>query len=600
MNASTNYRLNRHDANSDELAKGGFVRAAKKLWPLLREEKGKLALAFLAAVASSGLNLAGPLLTGYAIDQGMRVGDFQVVLGFAAMLVVVYLAAFAANYWQISVIGKVSQRMLWRLRNLVFAKLQELPLAFFNQNKAGDLIARINNDTEKVNTFFSQSLGRFVANFFIVLGSGVFIFIIDWRLSLVALIPAAVIAVFTLAANPWAKRHNKRSLDAAGALSAEVQESIGNFRVVLAFDRRDYFRARFAEANEKSFRAAVGAGLSSGVFTPVYEFAASVSQLLVLGYGIHLIAQGELAIGLLVSFILYITRFYDPLREVAQLFASLQGALAGWDRIGEILRLESNLKVLPAETVGFAAQAAEGARPPVIEFRNVSFGYPEGATVLSDVNFKFEQGKTYALVGPTGGGKTTTASLIARLFDPTAGTVLLDGRDIRTYTPAERAKKIGFILQDAFLFSGTVRDNVLYGREGGEKTTTAELEALLRERGLDRLLARFDKGLDTKVGAGGALSLGQRQLIAFIRAVLREPEILILDEATANIDTVTEKVLEEVLEKLPKSTTRVVIAHRLNTIERADDIFFVNSGEVREAGSMEHAVEMLLHHKRTS
>jgi ATP-binding cassette, subfamily B, bacterial len=203
-------------------------------------------------------------------------------------------------------------------------------------------------------------------------------------------------------------------------------------------------------------------------------------------------------------------------------------------------------------------------------------------------------------VGPTGGGKTTTASLIARLYDPTSGTVFLDGRDIRSYEPAERVKKIGFILQDAFLFSGTVRDNILYGNDKYAEIATADLEALLKERGLDMLMERFDKGLDTVVTAGGSLSLGQRQLIAFIRAVLREPEILILDEATANIDTVTEKVLEDILSKLPKSTTKVVIAHRLNTIANADDIFFVNSGELREAGSMEHAVELLLHGKRKS
>jgi ATP-binding cassette subfamily B protein len=212
-----------------------------------------------------------------------------------------------------------------------------------------------------------------------------------------------------------------------------------------------------------------------------------------------------------------------------------------------------------------------------------------------------EKGRTYALVGPTGGGKTTTASLLARLFDPTEGVVLLDGRDIRTFTAQERTQKIGFILQDPILFTGSVRDNILYGNETYKDYSNEELTTVLRDSGLEALLARFDEGLETKVVLGGdGISLGQKQLIAFIRAVLRNPELLILDEATANIDTVTEKMLEDILRKLPASTTRVIIAHRLNTIENADEIFFVNGGEILRAGSLEQAVDLLLQGKRVS
>jgi ATP-binding cassette subfamily B protein len=223
-----------------------------------------------------------------------------------------------------------------------------------------------------------------------------------------------------------------------------------------------------------------------------------------------------------------------------------------------------------------------------------------GKKVLHDVNFVFEKGKTYAFVGPTGGGKTTSAGLVSRLFDSTEGTVYLHGRDIRSYEPAVRAEKIGFILQEPFLFTGTVRENIAYGNPlyTGENLRT--LEVHLRDAGLESLIARFTKGLDTKVGSQANLSLGERQLIAFIRAVLRRPDILILDEATANIDTVTEELLQSILEKLPADTVRVVIAHRLNTIENADEIFFVNGGEVTPAGSMEHAVDMLLNGKRES
>ena len=244
------------------------------------------------------------------------------------------------------------------------------------------------------------------------------------------------------------------------------------------------------------------------------------------------------------------------------------------------------------------AERVSQAAPALIEFRDVSFAYPNGKDVLRHDSFRLEKGKTYALVGPTGGGKTTTASLLARLYDPTEGVVLLDGRDIRTFTPAERAQKIGFILQDPILFTGTVRDNILYGNAAYKDYSNEELAAVLHESGLETLLTRFDEGLDTKVTlAGDGISLGQKQLIAFIRAVLRNPELLILDEATANIDTVTEKMLEDILRRLPDTTTRVIIAHRLNTIENADEIFFVNAGEIVRAGSLEQAVDLLLQGK---
>jgi ATP-binding cassette subfamily B protein len=267
--------------------------------------------------------------------------------------------------------------------------------------------------------------------------------------------------------------------------------------------------------------------------------------------------------------------------------------MASLDRISAVLALEPNLPQLPPQP----------ARPgPVLSFENVQFHYPGSAQpVLHDATFALNAGRTYALVGPTGGGKTTTASLMARLYDPTGGRVLLDGRDIRSATAEERASKIGFILQEPFLFTGTIRDNIVYGHAELKKLSNEALSARLDARNLSGLLARFEQGLDTKVTVGGVgVSLGQKQLVAFMRAVLREPEILVLDEATANIDTVTEQLLEEILRELPPSTTKVVIAHRLNTIENADEIFFINAGEITSAGSMAHALELLLHGRRES
>jgi ATP-binding cassette subfamily B protein len=237
----------------------------------------------------------------------------------------------------------------------------------------------------------------------------------------------------------------------------------------------------------------------------------------------------------------------------------------------------------------------------LITFKNVDFRYPDSKNILHNISFSLEKGKTYALVGPTGGGKTTTASLIARLYDPTEGQVLLQGRDIRSYSAEERTQKIGFILQEPFLFTGTIKENILYGNKKYADYTSAQLIEVMEKASLHTLLERFDEGLDTKVVSGGeSVSLGQKQLIAFMRAVLRDPELLVLDEATANIDTVTEQLLEEILRRLPEETTRVIIAHRLNTIENADEIFFVNAGEITRAGSFNHAMNMLLQHERNT
>ncbi len=567
--------------------------ALLKLWPLLKDEKWTLVLAIVAIVLNAGLNLLAPLLIGHTIDAYVVTGQYQGVLLFSAILLVIYATALVANYFQTTLMGGIGQRLLFNLRNAVFTKLQALPVAFFNQNKAGDLISRINNDTDKLNQFFSQALMQFIGNLFMIVGAGIFLLSLNIRLGGAALLPALGLLIITQILSAWIRRKNTLSLQAIGGLSAEIQESLHNFKVVVAFNRRDYFRTRFGAANEENFSMSVKAGIANNIFTPIYGFCSNLAQLIVLAYGIELITTGAFTIGLLISFLAYVTRFYDPLRQLASVWASFQAGMAGWDRIAAILALESDMTVVPAEKAQLPA--------PFLEFQDVHFSYPDGKEVLHGISLTLERGKTYALVGPTGGGKTTTASLMARLYDPTEGKVLLEGKDIRSYEPSERTQKIGFILQEPFLFTGTVRENILYGNDQYKNLSDSEVIEHLEKANLDQLLARFEQGLQTKVTSGGeAISLGQRQLIAFMRVVLRNPDILILDEATANIDTVTEQLLEEILEKLSKETTRVIIAHRLNTIENADEIYFVNAGDVIRAGSFDHALEMLLHGKRQS
>lgn len=585
-----NYALNNPGQASKNLSTFAALRAFA---PILKGSGPALALSLVALLVNSGVTLVAPLLMGIAIDEHVAVGDFAGVVRYSVFIFGLFLAGLVASYVQIRVMGGVAQKMLFTLRNRIFSKLQELPVAFFNQNKAGDLISRINNDTDKLNVFFSQTLMHFVGNMIMIVGAGAFLLTINPRLGLASLAPAAALFLFTRAVSPWVRARNAISLKNVGGMSAEIQESLDNFKVIVAFNRRDYFRKRFAEVSAENYRSAVSAGIANNVFTPVYGLSANIAQLAVLSYGILLIASGQFTVGLLISYLSYVTRFYDPLRHIAALWAIFQTALAAWDRISAILTLTSDLQVME----GTGAGTSQG----LLEFRGVHFRYPDGKEVLHGIDFVLEPGKTYALVGPTGGGKTTTASLMARLYDPTEGTVLLNGKDIRSYGHTERTNAIGFILQEPILFTGTVRDNLLYGNDDLAHLSAEELAQSLKDANLDRLLSRFDKGLDTPLSsAGEAVSLGQKQLIAFMRAVLRKPKLLILDEATANIDTVTEQLLEDILRKLPAETTKVIIAHRLNTIENADSIFFVNAGTVVEAGSMEHAVDMLLHGKRDS
>lgn len=561
-----------------------------RLEPLMTGERNSIIIAVSAILISSLASLTAPVLIARAVDTYIRVKDAHGLLLVAGLVMAVYLCGAVASYVQVRTMGSAGRRLLFRLRNALFTKLQELPVAFFNQNKAGDLISRLNNDTDKLNQFVAQALMQFMGSAFMIVGAGIFLLSLNIRLGAAALLPAVIVLGITRSTSGWVKGRNVKSLQGLGGMSSEIQESLNNFKVIVAFNRVDYFRRKFEAANEINYTAATAAGFANNIFMPLYGLSATLAQLIVIAYGIRLIQDGQISLGLLMGFLMYVNSFYMPLRQLAAVWSSFQMGLAALDRISDVLSLEPDMSLTAASTVNSGA---------VLSFRNVDFAYPGGQNILRNISFDLEKGKAYALVGPTGGGKTTTASLMARLYDPTEGSVYLNGRDIRSWKPEERAQKIGFILQDPFLFTGSVRDNIVYGNPELKDHTSAQLAEVLDHANLSSLLERFSEGLDTKVAtSGNSISLGQKQLIAFMRATLRKPELLILDEATANIDTVTEQLLEEILAKLPATTTKVIIAHRLNTIDNVDQIFFVNSGEITEAGSMEHAVDMLLHGKR--
>ena len=572
-----NYILNQ---TAKPQRKISILAAVKRIVPFIKGERKNIILAIGAILVTSIATLIEPIIIGHTIDKYIQTKNFSGVLFFSGVLLAIYVISLFSRYIQTKRMGGIGRRTLFNLRNAIFNKLQELPVEFFNQNKAGDLISRINNDTDQLNQFFSQALMQFVGNVFLIGGVGVFLLVLNIRLGAAALVPALGVFIITQLISDFVRRKNLENLQSLGGMSTEIQESINNFRVIIAFNRLDYFRQKFKKVNDRNFKVAASAGFANNIFAPIYGLASNLAQIIVLAYGIYLISTSSFTVGLLISFLLYVNSFYNPLRQLASMWSSLQQSLAGLDRISEVLDLSSNLNVILA--------------PPysskyLLEFRNVSFSYPEGQPILRNINLGFER------------GKTTTASLMARLYDPTEGIILLDGRDIRSYQPEERTRKIGFILQEPLLFTGTVGDNLIYGNDDCKNCSSEELLDLLEKNNLSNLLAHFEQGLDTPITTSSdAVSLGQKQIIAFIRAVLRKPEILILDEATANIDTVTEQLLEKIIQKLPQQITKIIIAHRLNTIKNADEIYFVNDENIIKAGSMELAVDMLLHRKRAS
>ena len=616
-----NYNLTAQDKGEHNTDKN-----EKSLWHSLREiiklmsgEKKVAIAALFVIICNSALNLAAPLLLAYAVDHYVVKADVTGIFISAGILLVLYAIGFFAQYFQMTQTGGIGQRVVWNLRNKIFNKLQELPIQFFNQNKTGDLISRINNDTELLNQFFSQYITRFVDSIFMLVGITVTVLVVSPKFGGALLAPAIGLLIITKLMGGWLRKRSTKSLQSIGGMSAEIQESLNNFKVIVAFNRRDYFKKKFDEANQTTFNANMSASIANSTVAPLYDLAANLAQLIVLTYGIYLVSTGEITIGLVLAFFTYAEKFYYPLRQFAAIWTSFQLSLAGWDRINQVLQLESNLVVLgKASSKALDTDSAIDKRvnDSIISFEDVSFTYEsfesvhaeslrEGLEntseskkwVIQHTNFNLQKGKTYALVGPTGGGKTTTASLMARLFDPTEGLVKLAGYDIRTLTQEERTKRIGFILQEPFLFSGTVRENILYGCDILQDNK--QIEKNIED--FKPLLKSFEKGIDTVIkGGGDGMSLGQKQLIAFMRACIRQPDILILDEATANIDTVTETLLEGVLQKLPSTTTKVIIAHRLNTIKDADEIFFVGGGKVTPAGSFENAMDLLIHNKRES
>jgi len=575
-------------------AQQSLIATLKSLWPFVQPDLPLLCASASVILLNSGLNVAIPFMIGKTIDTAIVHRQPELLLWWVFGLLGVFGAAFVTQLGQIAMMGIAGQRILGRLRQAVFNHLQSLPLTYFQLHPAGDLISRITNDTDKLNQLFSESFTRFVGSGAVIIGIGTVMILLQPLLAVTALCMTLGLLIITLLLSPLLQRLNSLALTTVGGLASQLRDTLQNFKVVIAYHIQHFFAQRFIDANDISYRSAVKSGIANTIVIPLYDAAGNLAVLAVLVVGLGLLRQQLITLGLLISFIAYTDRFYQPLRILANIWSNIQGSLAAWGRVQQIFseKTEADGEATITQT------AAPGEE--LVSFHDVTFGYTVDQVVLQQTSLSFAAGKTYALVGPTGGGKSTFASLLARLYRPTSGEIHFLGKPLNEYARQELSKSIGFILQDPVFFSGTLAENLKYGNFELTNCTDDQLLDQLINQGLSEILEKFPDGLKTSLSAQQQLSLGQRQLAAFLRAILRRPILLILDEATANIDTITEQLLQKMLATLPHSTTQIVIAHRLQTIREADQIFFINQGIVQPAVSYEAAISLVSTAKRSS
>ena len=531
-------------------------------------------LIILGALSQAG----GPYLIGRAIDQDILGGDPAGLFRTMLLLLVVYGVGTFASRGQILQVGSVGQSILASLRMRIFGRLLRLPLGYFDKRPAGDLMSRVTNDVDTLNQFLSQGLTQLLGSLFSLIGIVIAMLILDWRLALACytIVPVMLLANVYFARR--ARRAFRTTRETVGDVTAGLQEEIVGVREAQAFNRTEANIERFRERNAANRTANVQAVAITSAFAPTIDVLSTLAIALTIGYGGYLVVTGTLTVGLLTAFLIYVQQFFRPIQLASQVYTQAQSALAGGERIYNILDEDPE----PPDPPGILRLDSMQGR---IEFENVVFAYDDKGDrpVLQNIDFSIEPGQTVALVGPTGAGKTTIANLIPRFYDVSAGAVRVDGYNVREVERRSLRTRIATVLQEPFLFSGTIAENIGYGKADA---TREEIEAATQAVSAHGFIAALPDGYGTQLGAGGeTLSQGQRQLVSFARAVLTDPRILILDEATSNIDTRTEALIQEALGTLLKGRTSVVIAHRLSTIRTADLILVIEAGRIAERGT---------------
>jgi ATP-binding cassette subfamily B protein/subfamily B ATP-binding cassette protein MsbA len=548
----------------------------RRLLGELRPYSRQLVLAFVLVVLGAGAQAGGPWLIGRAIDRFIFGGDPVGLAWTMLLLLGVYVVGTFASRGQLRQVGRVGQSILASLRERIFERLLRLPLGYFDRHPLGDLMSRVTNDVDTLNQLLSQGLTQLLGSFFSLIGIVVAMLVLDWRLALVCFTIIPVMLLVNVYFARRARRAFRTTRETVGSVTAGLQEEIVGIREAQAFNRTEENIERFRERNAANRAANVQAVAITSAFAPTIDVLSTLATAVVIGYGGYLVVSGTLTVGLLTAFLIYVQQFFRPIQLASQVYTQAQAALAGSERIYNILDE-------PPEPPDPPGTLELGSMKGRIEFENVTFAYEPGRPVLSDVDFTIEPGQTVALVGPTGAGKTTIANLIPRFYDVSAGAVRVDGHDVREVKRRSLREKIATVLQEPFLFSGTIAENIGYGKTDA---TRKEIEAAARAVSAHDFIAALPDGYDTRLGeGGGTLSQGQRQLVSFARAVLADPRILILDEATSNVDTRTEALIQEALSTLLQGRTSVVIAHRLSTIRNADLILVIEAGRIAERGT---------------
>ena len=548
-----------------------------RLWKYLGRQRWSLVMIALMVVASAGLDLLGPFLLGRAIDNYIIPRDLSGLARVAVWLLMVYAANSLLNWGQNFLTAGMAQRALRDIRSDLFGALGRLPLRFFDTRAHGDLMSRLTNDVETINQVLSGSVTQIVSGILSAMGIAIAMMLLNPVLGAVSL---STVALLTLIANRWtgaltAERFRAQQAS-LGALNGLIEETIGGQRVVKAYNQAATVVARFDRENAQLREEATRAQMLASFRGPMMNGISNFSLAIVAGVGGILAVRGLTTVGTITIFINYTRAFGRPLNELANLYNSILSALAGAERVFEIMDEAPE------------TDAPDAAMPPLrgaVAFQDVTFSYLPNTPVLKNVSLHAEPGQTIALIGPTGAGKTTIINLLTRFYEIDSGRIALDGVDIRTLPKAELRRQLGIVLQDTVLFSGTIGDNIRYGRLDA---TEEEIIHAAKLANADAFIHRLPHGYDTLLSErGGNLSHGQRQMIAIARAILADPRILILDEATSSVDTRTEKHIQEAMLRLMEGRTSFVIAHRLSTIRKADQILVIEGGQIIERGTHE-------------
>lgn len=562
-----------------------FKGTLARLWHFFGTERKRLIIVFALIAVSAALGLLGPFLIGRSIDamsSGEKAVDFGKLTGIIIALLAAYGTDTLINFMQGWLMAGVSQNIVMNLRSSVFSKLQKLPIAFFDLNTHGEIMSRLSNDIDNISITISQATTQLMMSSITVSGSLIMMLLLSPVLTLASIIVIPLVFILTRYITKKTRVLFKAQQAALGKLNGHIEEAISGFQVIKTFNHEEKTIQQFDEINTELCKVGVKAQVWSGFIMPMMNVINNLGFTAVAALGGYLAVRDIITIGVIASFLSYSRQFARPLNEIAGIFNTLQSAVAGAERIFEILDEKEEAEDL------LGAKVLENPKGHVL-FEDVSFSYRKDNPILKHISFEAGEGSSIALVGPTGAGKTTIVNLLARFYDVSEGKILIDGNDIRQYTRDSLRRCFGIVLQDTYLFSGTVKENIKYGRPDASDT---EVEAAAKIANADVFIKRLPKGYDTLLAESGRnLSQGQRQLIAIARAVLSDPSILILDEATSSVDTRTELHIQEAMLKLMKGRTSFIIAHRLSTIRDADTIMVIRNGEIVEQGSHESLIE---------